>query len=229
MLRCLCRAAGAAAAAAPARAPLQPLRAPSARALATAPASTSSSSSSSASQKGEGGLTDLYMRAVEPPPRKVPPPTPEEAAAWGALSRRYVQLMWRRERVRARDLHRKVQLKWAALHALPSEALRREALGVTGHVPMELCLPQHTPPSTGFHGPEEAAKERARQEVAARERARAEDERLRQGLLVGEVSSTGRRAKAAASAALGKPKVGGAFGSTAGGRKQRFGSSEEDE
>jgi hypothetical protein len=219
LARCLCRAAGA-------RAPLLPAR--SSRAFAAAPAG-------SASHKGEGALTDLYMRAVEPPPRKVPAPTPQELAAWGELSRRYVKLMWRRERVRSRDLDRKLQLKWAALHALPSEALRREALGVTGHVPMELCLPQHTPPSTGFHGPEEAAKERARQEVAARERARAEEERLRKGLLVGEVSSTGRRAKAAAAAAAAggaKPRVGGALGSAGGGRKARFGggaAGEEDE
>ena len=223
LARCLCRAAGA-------RAPLLPRCAaaaapPRARAFAAAPPGASLN-------KGEGALTDLYMRAVEPPPRKLPPPTPEEAAAWGELSRRYVKLMWRRERVRSRDLDRKLQLKWAALHALPSEALRREALGVTGHVPMELCLPQHTPPSTGFHGPEEAAKERARQEVAARERARAEEERLRKGLLVGEVSSTGRRAKVAAEAAAAggaKPRVGGALGSAVGGRKQRFGSGDDDE
>jgi hypothetical protein len=190
-------------------------------------ASFATAASSGASQKGEGGLTDLYMRAVEPPPRKVPPPTAEELAAWGPLSRRYVQLMWRRERVQGRDFHRKVQLKWAALHALPTAALRAEALGVTGHVPMELRIAQHTPPSTGFHGPEEAAKERARQEVAARERARAEDEKARMGLLVGEVSNAGRRAKAAAASGIAKPKVGGAFGSNTGGRKGRFSGNED--
>ena len=194
-----------------------------ARGLATAPGTPT------ASQKGEGGLTDLYMRAVEPPPRKAPPPTPEEAVAWGKLSQRYVKLMWRRERVQARDLHRKVQLKWAALHALPTPELRAAALGVTTFVPAELRVPQHSPPSTGFHGPEEAAKERARQEVAARERARAESERARKGQQVGEVSSTGRRAKAAAEAAVAKPKVGGAFGSSTGGRKSRFSTGEEED
>lgn len=176
----------------------------------------------------DGKMTELYMRAVEPPPRKVPPPTAEEVAAWGEVSRRYVRLMWRRDRVQSRDLHRKVQLKWAALHALPTAELRRDALGVTGHVPLELRIAQLTPPSTGFHGPEEAAKERARQAVAAREAARAEEERLRKGLLdSGASSALGRKAKAGAKVVA--PKAGGAFGSALGSKKGRFNSEEEDE
>lgn len=165
-------------------------------------------------------MQELYMRAVEPPPKVLPKPTPEELATWGPLSKLYVKLMWRRERVRSRDWHRKAQLKWAALHALPTPELRREALGVGAPVPLGLFLPQTTPPSTGFHGPEEAARERARQELAARERAREEDTRARLGLMSGEIAATGRRAKAAAATSAQAPKAGGIFGSTRG--KRRF-------
>ena len=81
-------------------------------------------------------------------------------------------------------------------------------------------MPQHSPPSAGFHGPEEAARERARQELEARERAREEDKRARLGLLSGEIAATGRRAKAAASESSKDPKSGGIFGSKKG--KRRF-------
>ena len=130
-------------------------------------------SANSSPARSEAALLDLYAQAVEPraPP---PPPAPSPAALqeWKAMSSLYVKLMWRRQHVLQRDWNRKARLKWAALHALPSEEHRRDALHVDPHVPLELYLPLQTPPLAGFHGPEDAARERARLEALRVARAR---------------------------------------------------------
>jgi hypothetical protein len=78
----------------------------------------------------------------------------------------YTKLLWRRERVLARDATRKMQLKWAAIGALPTEALQREALIIDPFVPLHLRVARETPPLAGFHGAEERAREAAAAAVA---------------------------------------------------------------
>ncbi len=50
-----------------------------------------------------------------------------------------------------RDLQRKIRLKWAAIHALPTVELRREALVIDPYVPLRTRVPTQTPPLKGFH------------------------------------------------------------------------------
>lgn len=59
--------------------------------------------------------------------------------------------MWKRHHVYNRDLQRKLLLKWAAIYALPSVELRREALVIDPVVPLWTRVPTHTPPLKGFH------------------------------------------------------------------------------
>jgi len=150
---------------------------------AAAPKSKSPAPSSSPA-RSEAALLDLYALAVEPrAPPAPPPPAPAELARWRSMSSLYVKLMWRRNYVLSRDWNRKARLKWAALHALPTEALRRDALRVDPHVPLELYLPLETPPLAGFHGPEDAARERARVEaLRAAEDARARARVMAEGV-----------------------------------------------
>ena len=49
-----------------------------------------------------------------------------------------------------KDLTRKLQLKWAAIYALPTPELRAEALFVDPYVPLDLRLATDTPPLLGF-------------------------------------------------------------------------------
>jgi hypothetical protein len=63
----------------------------------------------------------------------------------------YTKLMWKRHHVMNRDLQRKLRLKWAAIHALPTAELRRDALFVDPYVPLRIRVPTQTPPLAGFH------------------------------------------------------------------------------
>ena len=182
-----------------------------------APSALPSRPSSSAAprtppSRSEAALLDLYAQAVEPraPP---PPPAPDAATLrrWAALAASFTRLKWRRERVLHRDLSRKARLKWAALHALPTEALRREALRIDPHVPLELYVALDTPPLAGFHGPEDAARERARAEEA-----RAATEAAARARVITEGVQ-----RASAPKAQG-PAIGGDFGGREGLRKQRL-------
>lgn len=95
---------------------------------------------------------DLYMRAVEPKPTPLEPLSEEEKAKGRVIANLYVKMMWKRHHVRNRDLQRKIRLKWAAIHALPTVELRREALFVDPYVPLRTRIPTLTPPLKGFHG-----------------------------------------------------------------------------
>jgi hypothetical protein len=64
----------------------------------------------------------------------------------------YTKLMWKRHHVRNRDLQRKLMLKWAAISALPSVEMKKEALVIDPFVPMWSRVPAATPPVKGFHG-----------------------------------------------------------------------------
>jgi hypothetical protein len=162
--------------------------------------------------RSEAALLDLYAQAIEPrlPP---PPPPPSEAqlAEWNHIAKKYVKLMWKRTRVLHRDGNRKARLKWAALHALPTEELRRDALFVDPYVPLELYLPLDTPPLAGFHGPEDAARERARAEAARA----AEEDRARERVMAEGV----KRASAPKADTV---AVGGDFGAQRGTGRSRL-------
>jgi hypothetical protein len=113
------------------------------------------------SERGGGGnpaknatnsatLTELYMRALEPkPPQHVPMPQAEKKQG-RELAKLYTQGLWRRRRMQMKDLTRKLQLKWAAIYALPTPELRAEALFVDPYVPLDLRLATDTPPLLGF-------------------------------------------------------------------------------
>jgi len=95
-------------------------------------------------------LTELYMRALEPkPPQFVPMPQAEREKG-KELAKAYTQGLWRRRRMLMKDLTRKLQLKWAAIYALPTAELREEALFVDPYVPLDLRLSTDTPPLLGF-------------------------------------------------------------------------------
>lgn len=95
-------------------------------------------------------LTELYMRALEPkPPQHVPMPQAEKKKGRD-LAKLYTQGLWRRRRMQMKDLTRKLQLKWAAIYALPTPELRAEALFVDPYVPLDLRLATDTPPLLGF-------------------------------------------------------------------------------
>jgi hypothetical protein len=162
--------------------------------------------------RSEAALLDLYAQAVEPR-APAPPPRPSEATllAWKGMASLYVKLLWRRHHVLQRDWNRKARLKWAALHALPTEAHRRDALFVEPHVPLELYLPLETPPLAGFHGPEDAARERARVEAMRA----AEDARAR-----ARVMAEGVKRAAAPKAEV--ASAGGDFGAARGAGRSRL-------
>ena len=103
--------------------------------------------------------------------------------------------MWRRDRVLKRDWTRKLAHKWAALYALPTDELRREALVVDPFVPFHLRHALITPPLAGFHGAEEAERETARaaQEAAAAAK-RAASAAAAVAAAGAVVSASGRRA-----------------------------------
>lgn len=169
-------------------------------------------------------MTELFMRAVEPkaqakcvgsllalhcltssheltrahahpPPLRVRFPA-DVLARDEAIAKTYTRLMWRRAHVSGRDLNRKLRLKWAAIHALPTHERRVEALVVDPFVPFQLRVPTFTPPLAGFHGAEE--RERAAAAAAA---AAAEAEALsggkRRGGARGGYGSSPRRARVA--------------------------------
>ena len=90
----------------------------------------------------------------------------------------YVKLMFKRHHVQQRDLQRKLKLKWAAIYALPTPELRREALIINPFTPLWTRVPTETPPHKGFHAvqhcivgaeldDEEAAKKAASEAAAA--------------------------------------------------------------
>jgi len=56
-------------------------------------------------------------------------------------------------RLQSRDLSVKLQLKWAAIAALPTAARKAEALVVDEEVPLRARLPTVTPPLKGFVAP----------------------------------------------------------------------------
>ncbi len=123
--------------------------------------------------------------------------SPADAQRYEASAKLYTKLMWRRERVFKRDLSRKLALKWAALHALPTEDLRREALVIDPFVPAHIRHALQTPPLAGFHGAEDAEREAARvaQEAAAA-LARAASAAERAASESAASGATGRRALA---------------------------------
>lgn len=110
--------------------------------------------------KAESSMNELWMRALEPKP----PAKPKMSAADKAKNRKlavlYTKLMWKREYILKKDLNRKMLLKWAALYALPTDELKREALVVDAWMPT-LKIPRMTPPLAGFQGPEARAEEEA--------------------------------------------------------------------
>lgn len=115
----------------------------------------------------------LALSAYLSPALCSPPLSDEEKAMGRALHSTYVKMMWKRHHVQGRDLQRKLKLKWAAIHALPTPELRREALVIDPFVPSWTRVPTHTPPLKGFHteqraigGDEEADEEAARQAAA---------------------------------------------------------------
>jgi hypothetical protein len=58
---------------------------------------------------------------------------------------------------RDRDLKRKLDLKWAAFHCLPTIERKKEALQINPFVPLYRKIATATPPIHGFHGKPEAA------------------------------------------------------------------------
>lgn len=127
------------------------------RALAHAPfaavrrpcAGMRAQSSSAAQGRSEATQNDLYMRALEPKPPAKPVMAPAAAAAAHKVAAVYTKMMWKRDKVLSKDLNRKLLLKWAAVYALPTDELRREALVVDPFVP-GLRVPRQTPPLAGF-------------------------------------------------------------------------------
>jgi hypothetical protein len=106
-------------------------------------------SSSVALGRSEAAQNDLYMRALEPKPPAKPVMAPAAAAAAHKVAAVYTKMMWKRDKVLSKDLNRKLLLKWAAVWALPTDELRREALVVDPFVP-GLRVPRQTPPLAGF-------------------------------------------------------------------------------
>lgn len=102
--------------------------------------------------KTEAGLQELYMRALEPRPVSLPAVPAEELARRRTLAVAYTQHKWRRRLVRDRDLARKLALKWAAFHCLPTLERKREALVICPYVPLHRRMPSATPPLYGFAG-----------------------------------------------------------------------------
>ena len=111
------------------------------------------------------------------------------------LASNYTKLMWKREVVIKRDLNRKIMLKWAAIHALPTDELRREALVVDPFIPT-FKIPRVTPPLAGFQGPEAQQAE--------------EDERVAAGAEAGKkIGTTGKPVGPSRSGPGGRGKGGG--------------------
>ena len=81
----------------------------------------------------------------------------DEAARNRELGVTYVKLKWKRRLARDRDLKRKLDLKWAAFHCLPTLERKKEALQINPFVPLYRKLPTATPPLYGFHGKPEMA------------------------------------------------------------------------
>jgi hypothetical protein len=77
---------------------------------------------------------------------------PAERAKGSSLAKTYTQLLWRRHRVQSKDLQRKIQLKWAAIYALPTEEAKKQALQVNPYVPLDYRFATDTPPLFGFPG-----------------------------------------------------------------------------
>lgn len=88
--------------------------------------------------------------------------SPELRVKGEELAKTYTRLMWKRNRVTQKDFARKLKLKWAAIYALPTEELRKQALFFDPYVPLNYRMPTATPPLAGFSGaPEETAKQAA--------------------------------------------------------------------
>jgi hypothetical protein len=78
--------------------------------------------------------------------------SPEQLAHRKELSEVFSKLKMKRGVAMGKDLKRKLDLKWAAFHALPSEARKVEASFIQPRVPLQRRSPTATPPSYGFHG-----------------------------------------------------------------------------
>lgn len=117
--------------------------------------------------RDEANMNELYMRAVEPKPPERTRPSPADISRGHHLSLLATKLLWKRNRVQMRDLNRKTKLKWAAIGALPTEELRREALVIDPYIPFNVRIARVTPPLSGFHSPEEKERERLAAEAAA--------------------------------------------------------------
>lgn len=94
-------------------------------------------------------------------------PTPEEVSEGYKLARTATKLMFKRHYVMNRDLTRKAKLKWAAISALPTEEMQRDALLIDPYIPFNVRVARITPPLSGFHTPEEKERERLIADAAA--------------------------------------------------------------
>lgn len=107
-------------------------------------------------------LLTVHEFPYRPPHDCRTPPSDAEKAKGSALYSTYVKLKWKRERIMARDLQRKIALKWAAIAALPTQELKLEALEVDPFIPLRLRPATITPPLKGFqHDPFEGTPQAA--------------------------------------------------------------------
>ncbi len=83
------------------------------------------------------------------------------------LAAAYSAGLWRRRRVATRDEAVKLQLKWAAVAALPTQAMRQYALMVEPFIPLDYRLPTETPPRLGYAGSAMEARAAAADAAAA--------------------------------------------------------------
>ena len=76
----------------------------------------------------------------------------EEALHAKSLAKTYTKLMWKRDRLKNKDLNRKIKLKWAAIYALPNDEAKKAALIIDPYVPLDYRYATETPPLMGFPG-----------------------------------------------------------------------------
>jgi hypothetical protein len=131
--------------------------APGAAGKAAAAASGAAGGGGGGNTRTEAGLQDLYMRALEPRAAPLVRPSAAELERRRALAVAYTQHKWRRRMVLDRDLSRKLALRWAAFHCLPTPERKQEALRIFPHVPLHRRMPSATPPLHGFAGRPQAA------------------------------------------------------------------------
>jgi len=112
-------------------------------------------------------ITQLIIKALDAPPGKVPPASPEEMERRYHVGRNYVIGCWERHNELNHDLAVKIRMKRHAMACLPREGqdgdemvdgesaygkLRKEAFRINDMwgPPTHRLIPMHTPPIEGF-------------------------------------------------------------------------------